>query len=201
MEAEIRRHMDDEQIESYSMGHMTEEESARFEEHLLVCGSCQKRVSEADAFVAAMSAAALALQREPRAQNWYNMFFPRLTPLLAAAALAITLAVLGARMASRSAPPVAVALQAMRGATVQAPSARRLTLNLDMTGLPDRSVYRVSVVDASGRELWSGVARSVEGSGQAEIPGMNAGTYFVRLYAGSGELVREYGVEVAAKRR
>ncbi len=42
------RHMDAEDIERYSMGDISEERCAQFEEHLLICETCRIRVAESD---------------------------------------------------------------------------------------------------------------------------------------------------------
>jgi len=48
------RHMEEDEIESYSMGAVSEEECARFDEHLLVCEFCRNRVAKSDERVTAM---------------------------------------------------------------------------------------------------------------------------------------------------
>src|ERR1017187_4511965 len=44
---------------------MSEEELARWEEHLLICDSCQRQVAASDTYVAAMRSAAAELRRAP----------------------------------------------------------------------------------------------------------------------------------------
>ena len=58
-------HLGGEEIERYSLGEMSEEELARWEEHLLICDSCQRQVAASDAYVAAMRSAAAELRRVP----------------------------------------------------------------------------------------------------------------------------------------
>jgi hypothetical protein len=51
-------HAGGEEAERYSLGEMSEEELTRCEEHLLICDPCRRRVTENDAYVAAMREAA-----------------------------------------------------------------------------------------------------------------------------------------------
>jgi len=51
-------HLDTDQIERYSMGDVSREETERFEEHLLVCEVCRSRIEESDAYIAAVRRAA-----------------------------------------------------------------------------------------------------------------------------------------------
>jgi hypothetical protein len=61
MELEIERHADDDQLERYSMQTMKAKESAEFEEHLLVCESCQERFMEVDAYVESIRRVAVCM--------------------------------------------------------------------------------------------------------------------------------------------
>ena len=63
MPLETHRHLDDEEIEKYSMGDISEKEASRFEEHLLICESCQNRVSESDSYVSTMQCASARIRR------------------------------------------------------------------------------------------------------------------------------------------
>lgn len=63
MEDSGTRHMDAEEIESYSLGCLAAEEAAPFDEHLLICEKCQAMVEACDAYVAAMHGAALRIRQ------------------------------------------------------------------------------------------------------------------------------------------
>src|SRR6266567_6194796 len=91
------RHMDEDEIESYSMGAVSEEQSARFDEHLLVCESCRNKVKKSDDYVAAMRAAALRSRRYPRGPGITRRSFPGLLPFLSAAAVLVVAAMVGSR--------------------------------------------------------------------------------------------------------
>jgi hypothetical protein len=63
---DINRHLDAEEIESYSLQTTPESDVARVEEHLLVCTECQKRVESSDVFVSAMQDGARDLRKKKR---------------------------------------------------------------------------------------------------------------------------------------
>jgi anti-sigma factor RsiW len=66
MAPDTNRHVDQEELESYSMGRIPEEECVRLEEHLLVCDSCRKRLAETDLFIASMRLACARLRAGAR---------------------------------------------------------------------------------------------------------------------------------------
>ena len=186
-------HLDEEQAERYSMGALSEEEEARCEEHLLICGSCRQQVDSADDYVGAMKSAATAGMVQPQHKPRFGWF-----ALRPAWAWGIAVLVIGAVFLARYqalGPPVAVHLLALRGAQagVTAPSGSDLVLFADLTGLPEAAGYRLELVDASGGLLWSGPFAA----GGARAPRQREGVYFVRLRNAAGELLREYGLEVA----
>jgi anti-sigma factor RsiW len=59
----LQKHLNGEEAERYSLGAMSEEEAAHWEEHLLVCETCRREVAASDAYVAAMRAAAKKLRK------------------------------------------------------------------------------------------------------------------------------------------
>src|SRR5690242_13488086 len=85
----------EEEIEKYSLGDLSEPEAARFEEHLLICQSCQNRVAESDLYVTGVQAASAQKRREERKARNHWAFFPRWIPVLATAAVVLVLGVLG----------------------------------------------------------------------------------------------------------
>lgn len=190
MTPKLNRHLRTEDIERYSLGELPEDLSDSFEEHLLLCESCRNQVQEHDEFVRSMQLAgnqirisATARQMEGRARHWGL--------ILAAASLVVT-AVIFAWTHGSARTEFAVNLSAMRGAAAvaAAPANRPLVLHPDLTGLPAASSYRIEVVDASGRAVWSGTAPG------ATLPALRPGMYFVRIYSGRSELLREYGLQV-----
>jgi hypothetical protein len=55
---EPRRHAEDEELERYSLVGIPDEECARLEEHLLLCGACRERLEEHDLIIGAVRLAA-----------------------------------------------------------------------------------------------------------------------------------------------
>lgn len=187
---ESSRHMDAEDIEKYSMGGISEEAAAAFEEHLLICQSCRDQVTKSDLYVRAMENAARQ-ERQPAAvrqpSRWHHW---RLVALAAAVlVMAVTVAVL---RPGGGKPEFAVSLSAMRGADViaKAPAGAVLLLHPDLTGLPVPPPYRLQLVNAAGATVWQGALPA------ARVSPRRAGNYYLRLYSAAGDLLREYGLTV-----
>ena len=191
----IGPHLNEDEVERYSIGSVSEPELAPLEEHLLLCETCQIRVTETDVYVAAVKAAGESVWHEPARRRWEFLFF-RLAPAAAAAALLIVLAVESPRLSNRAQMPAAVTLEALRGSAIgKAPAARPLIIRLDVTGLPQQKAYRLEAVDAAGNPVWKGEA-AVEGlAAKASLPALGPGEYYLRIYEASGKLVREFGLE------
>jgi anti-sigma factor RsiW len=186
MMREIDRHMDPEELEKYAMGDAPVDEAERIEEHLLVCASCRRNLSETENYVRSMAHAASAIRRSPPRFRWVTVF----GAVACVAVLAVFLRWSGTRQA-----PLAVSLAAVRGAvSASATAGRALELHPDLTGLAASSSYRLEMVDHDGARLWQGeLARPRQ---SAVVPSQPSGTYFVRVYSPRGELLREYGLEV-----
>lgn len=50
-------HIDDDSLEAYSLGRLTEDDAARVEEHLLICAACCDRLTGWDEYLRAMKTA------------------------------------------------------------------------------------------------------------------------------------------------
>jgi hypothetical protein len=196
-------HLDDEELERYSMGAMPEAAIAPFEEHLLVCEPCQLRLAQTDAYVGAMRQASARLRTEPLKRGLPWLRFPRLIPALAGMAVAIVAAGLWiGRPDMGEAHPFAVDLEATRGAAIEAkaPAGRWLLLRLDLANLPASSSYRLEMVDRFGSRVWQSTVPAQESKAGFKVPGAQPGIYFVRVYWPPGQLLREYGFEVEGRR-
>ena len=196
-------HVDDEELERYSMGAMPEAAIAPFEEHLLVCEPCQLRLAQTDAYVGAMRQASARLRTEPLKRGLPWLRFPRLIPALAGMAVAIVAAGLWiGRPDMGEAHPFAVDLEATRGAAIEAraPAGRWLLLRLDLANLPASSSYRLEMVDRFGSRIYQATVAAQGSRAGFMVPGTQPGIYFVRLYRPPGELLREYGFEVEGRR-
>jgi hypothetical protein len=196
-------HLDDEELERYSMGAMPEAAIAPFEEHLLVCEPCQLRLAQTDAYVGAMRQASARPRTEPLKRGLPWLRFPRLVPALAGMAVAIVAAGLWiSRPDMGEAHPFAVDLEATRGAAIEAraPAGRWLLLRLDLANLPASSSYRLEMVDRFGSRIYQATVAAQGSKAGFMVPGTQPGIYFVRLYRPPGELLREYGFEVQGRR-
>ena len=203
MQFEIGSHLEETELEQYSMGTLSEERLAAFEEHLLACCSCQDRLLEMETYVNAMRTASPKL-RAARQPFWDGLFrLPRpvwlAASVMAMVASAVTLVWLVAP--STHTQIASVALQSSRGieglAATKAPAGRLLSLTADLTELPAFPSYRMQIVNAVGTPVWEGVAHS-DGRSLTQITNKSlvTGQYYVRLYAPSGSLLREFSLGI-----
>jgi len=192
---DIHRHVDGDELELYSSGASSPEQSAALEEHLLTCEECREQLQRTDEYVLAIRSAAgherrvaRSRQRDRRISWWF--------PAFAAVACGLLLFVALRSRLAPALPAVAVDLIAMRGATANgtAPVGRPLVLHPDLTGLAASRSYQIQVVDHNGLEARQSLMEAARGS--VRFAGLGAGTYFVRVYLPSGELLREYGLEI-----
>ena len=189
MDPSIERHLQDDDVEQYSMGLLPEEKLPQLEEHLLICAACRDRVEEHDSYLKAIRGAAVAARAAGEPQRLWIM-----RPVwLAAAASVLFASVLLVRTGSHSVEPQAVRLEAMRGIGIKASADTPLVLQPDLKSLPPYASYRLEVVNEVGGRVFG--ANITAGKPQATMPGVPKGMYFVRLYAPSGDVLREYGVD------
>jgi hypothetical protein len=193
------RHIDPEDLESYSRQRTSDEDKSRIEEHLLVCENCRNELDRVDSYLAAIRSSAklqprIEFQPRPAIRPWWNTRW--LVPAFAAFALIVVGIVTISRSATNSLPPLALTLTTSRGAELgpAVPAGRSLSLTPDLTGLPENSQYRLEIVDENGSKTWE--SRYTAGQGAAAVPGQRVGPHFVRIYASGGELLREYGLDV-----
>ena len=204
----LAKHFDEDVLELYSLGRLSEPEAAKLEEHLLTCHACLEGLEKSDDFVRAFRVAARGSQpavkspaREPsRWRAWLNAGW-RPLPMAAALAMAALAVVALAPRDTYRAGEVDVKLAALRGSgsgTIAAvPAQRWLRLELDAKALSGQS-YRVELADARGRVMWQSAAPASVNDGTLHATVTRAvpqGLYWVRLYdPASGELAREYGL-------
>jgi hypothetical protein len=197
MDLDRIRHLSEDEVEMYSMGDMSEEETAVAEEHLLACEACRGRVSANDSFVRAMGEAAAQFRADHAVTERSTWHFPRLVFALAFG-LALLAAGLSLIVFRNQAPPFAVALEANRGFVLAAaaPAGRPLDLKLDLTTLPEFASYRVEVVDRLGTVVWRGNGRR---DASLRIPAQRPGIHFVRVYSPGNDLLREFALDIAGR--
>jgi hypothetical protein len=203
MELEIGPHLEESELEEYSMGTLPGARVELFEEHFLACGACQDRLLEMEAYVNAMRSASPKL-REARPSFWKDLFrWPRLARVgafgLSAASVAAGIWVLSPRHRTEM---EAVTLYANRGiagpAVAKAHSGKVLSLNVDLTELLASPSYRMEVVNATGQPVWDTVTKARNGKiTQSMRKALAAGQYYVRLYVPGGQLLREFSLQVA----
>src|SRR5258708_5920798 len=119
MSHETPCHLDPDDLERYSRHQASDEESARFEEHLLLCEACREELRNVDSFVIAMRDAAAESRREyQKERSWWSI--PRLIPAFAVLALLLLGAVILPRFTGPTQPPLAISLAATRGTGMDA---------------------------------------------------------------------------------
>lgn len=204
MQLDQNTHAVDEVLESYALGTLAEPSLEELEEHLLICARCRERLADTHAYVAAMRSAATGLAQSDesrklfwaRASGW--MTFRRLG--WAMAIVSLMLAGTALRLLLRPAQslqPVSILLETTRGSELQrAPTGRPIDLSLDLRGLPAFPDYQMEMVDAGGG-LLDQSAVGPQGQVATRISKrLRPGSYFIRLYSPSRELLREYGLQI-----
>ena len=197
-------HPTEDEFENYLLGHTSSSSTEAIEEHLLVCGSCQAELEEAEAVVIAMRSACQELLQEraiaPR--RWWQIRIP-IYAYAYAGSFAVLLTVLSMGYVYRGsapAPESELALTATRSAEQLAPFAvagSTALLHLDTRFLPSRKRYAVELVDPSGGRVWAGEAEAGQPAITLRIgKRLNAGRYWVRLNDVDGAELREFELNV-----
>ena len=90
-----------------------------------------------------------------------------------------------------------IALRGGEGDLARAPSGRPLSFVFDRTDLAADLSYRAEVVNSSGRQMWSGSVRIADQHLSIRVGRpLGEGVYWVRLYSSTGQLLREFGLNV-----
>jgi hypothetical protein len=100
-----------------------------------------------------------------------------------------------------TAAPAVILLQTTRGTEnptlAAAPAGKPLTLVLDLTDLQQFSEYTLEIVDAGGHPAFQSSGAAQSNKLQITLAkSLAAGAYFVRVYAPTRELLREYALTV-----
>jgi hypothetical protein len=200
-------HPTEDLLEEYSFGRIYEPALTPLEEHLLICAQCQEQLVAIDEYKAVMKSGIAAFERERK-----NVFvappsfgFPKLfgRVLVATAVLLMIAGVIGWRVYRPSAEipeATTVRLIALRGSggdgSAHARAGRRLELLINRMDLPSSLSYRLEIVNASGRPVWSGMTHAAGQDISADVDAyFQSGVYWVRLYSGAQEL-REFGLHI-----
>jgi hypothetical protein len=185
-------HPDEDVFESYAFDRLSEREASDVEEQLLISERCQSTHADTDEKIRLVKAGTPAYVSEHHgALPPQVRFREHRLRWNAAAAAALLFTCLTALLSWRAplSEPKAVVLDAYRGAASQAPAGQPLEINIDLKDVQPSAGYRVEVVDATGRRVWFG------GTPARVSPGLSPGDYWVRLFADTGKLLREYGLK------
>jgi hypothetical protein len=177
-------HATGDQLEQYALGSLPDSDVPRLEEHLLVCAACRDRIDEIAEFTLELRE---AVRNEPLPAaspqpDWFAWFRrPAFSMAVGLTALIIFMAVFSNRR-TKFAPAASIQLTAMRGEMTSSVPARELNLTLS---------------DAIGQTMWSGLAESSPKGVQVKVQQQLApGDYFVRIYTSAGKVIHEYGFRI-----
>src|SRR5438034_6515281 len=88
MQLQIGPHLDESEVEQYSMDQLPEASLAHFEEHLLACESCQDRLLEMETYVNAVRSVSPRLRQANRPW-WRERYFGQRPTWVAAFAVGV----------------------------------------------------------------------------------------------------------------
>jgi hypothetical protein len=186
-------HPSDENLEDYAFHRLPEALVAHFEEHLLLCPSCQDALREIDQFVAALKALPRPMGGATRPVGRRDVR-TSLGPILA---IVILVLVVLWNHPQEASTPAAVRLSSLRDMSPpsSAPAGKALRLSFDLPDLLPQKDYRVEIVNAAGLPVWQGTASEIDGRLVATLSKpLGNGVYWVRLYGANSKLLREFGL-------
>jgi hypothetical protein len=193
-------HPDADTLEEYAFGRHLEAFCKTLEEHLLVCHRCQSTLAEIDEFILLMKHATALLAADPRGSPvesvWTGSRRARTgLGLTVASAILGALAFWPVRAIPGANPVQLVALRGAGAASIAHARGGPLDLVIDVVDLPGISRFGLELVDAAGRRHWEGSGTPSVGKLTVRVPKtLGRGTYWVRLSADQGELLREFGL-------
>jgi hypothetical protein len=192
-------HPNDELLETYALGRLSEAEAAGLEEHLIACGACRDRLVETEDFIAAFRQG--ALETAPAAAKVLPFRLPRRTiwaPMAVAAALLLGIFAYQPH-GNREGEPAVLVLQPLRGpeAGAAAEAGRPLVLLMDVPS-ETAAGYDAEIVDSDGGTVLRRAARLRDGRLVIDSEGLSRGDYWVRLYERRPvpEQMEEYRLQV-----
>lgn len=195
-------HPSEDLLEKFAQRQCDDEEIELVETHILGCETCVTKLEELEDFIEAFQSGYEEFRRSSRSRPVRRLSFQWAVGIAAAAVLGVGLSLVplpGHSDRRASLPAAPVQLSAERGNdTVAAPAARPLQVRLTPTDLPQGKLT-VEVVNAVGSSVWSGSTQVAREEAIVNLPPMTAGSYFLRLYAGSKEqsdLLREFAFQI-----
>jgi anti-sigma factor RsiW len=203
MTSKAKSHPDNGTLERYALGHLSEGEFERVEEHLFVCEFCQDELTLVDYQVRELKEALRSVPWQPKPERvgfWGRLFaIPR--PVLAAACAGFLLVMVLPFATHRAAvgTPADVRLETYRAGqqsdTAQAVANSPLHLRLSDPRNVVADPYRVDIVDAKGSPVWSGpVSRDAAGL-FVDGHSFRSGRYWVRLFDKDNTQAGEYRLD------
>jgi hypothetical protein len=203
MQLTIGPHLDSTEIEQYSMGTLPEPRIPGFEEHFLACEACQDQLLEMEAYVNAVRSVSPKLRAasRPQGERWAGWRWPAWIAATAVLAAALFVVRGGLPGPVRRGEMAILVLQTSRGIDglegAKVSAGQPLLLQINLTEIPPSSSYRLEVVDSPGQPEWVGAGVPEGGKIVQQLPkGLSAGRHYVRLYGASGELLREFRLQV-----
>jgi len=184
-------HISEEVLENYAFHRLPEIDVEAIEEHLLVCDRCQEALGQIDEYIALMKEAVVAPDVPVVAEP---VRIPRRYVVAAAAAAVLALGLFFPR--GTPLPAESVRLAAFRGVEMaHIHAGRPADFRIEVPDL-EPGLYRIDVVNETGRVLWTGTARAANGQISVHEPkALNQGVYWVRLYSPEGRILREFGLQ------
>jgi hypothetical protein len=183
-------HISEEALENYAFNRLPEIDVEAVEEHLLVCARCQEALGQIDEYIALMKEAAVAPNVPVVAEP---VRIPRLYVVGGAAAAVLALGLYLPRGAPL--PAENVTLAAFRGVEMaHIHAGRPADFRIEIPEL-EPGLYRIEVVNETGRVLWTGTGPAANGQISVHEPkALRPGVYWVRLYSPEGKILREFGL-------
>lgn len=193
-------HPVEDELDEYIFGRLSEDRCALFEEHFLICGSCRRKLEQADEFALLMRQGIVEVEKAPPRRPLWG--WPMISAIGVAAALLLVLIPYRVRTEMNPVPVQLVSFRAGDGSMTQARAGSGVDLTVDCTDLeaPDlktKNGFRIEMVDSVGRRVWNGNAVMVGSKliSARVAERLTAGVYWVRIYSGN-ELLREFGLRL-----
>ncbi len=179
-EGKARSHPDEDELEEFVFGRLEGGALDRLEEHLLLCDSCRKRLSETENFVASTRAASRKMLGAPPPMPKNRRFSAPAFAL--AGAFAVLLLGVSYSLTSGFPSSQTIVLVAERSETqTRALAGRPIDFQLNVGGL--ESIRWLEIVNANGALLHSAVVTAQGGIVMHHTSAFPSGQVWIRLYA------------------
>jgi len=189
-------HVTDDQLELYALDRLPDSDLPDFEVHLMMCANCWERLDEIGTFALGMREAPPVTETDWL--GWLRR--PAFSMAMGFVVLVVVMGIVARGIYSNArttfAPSAALQLTATRGEMPFTVPSREFDLTL-ADGPRVGGPFRVEVVNVTGMGAWSGLAENSPAGVQVKVmQRLGPGAYFVRLYDGSGKMLREYGFRI-----